>query len=101
MTGQGLRCHTDLSHPDSVGRHACHQHHRLRIGGQRQGFLGAVLDQLPHVLAQCVRRLLQHLLHLGVRTPCVQHAHSLRALPRKNKSKRFHDRFKSIRKIGL
>ena len=43
-----------------------------------------------NIFAQGLRGLLQGLLHGRVITPCIEHAHGLRTLARKNKSKRSH-----------
>jgi hypothetical protein len=43
-----------LGQPGAVGCDTGHQHHRLGVGGQRQRFLRAFLDQAGHVLAQRV-----------------------------------------------
>ena len=85
MTRQSCGLGTASRTPHAPGCHTSHQHHGLGIGRQGQHFLGAFVDQTGHILAQGLRGLLQRLLHSRMVAPGVEHAHSLRALPRKNK----------------
>ena len=90
VPGHCRRQRAAFSTPDAPRSYASHQHHRLGVGGQRQLFFGAVLNQARHVFAQRVRGFLQRLHHGGVLAPAIQHAHGLGALTGKDKSKRFH-----------
>jgi hypothetical protein len=56
MAGHHLRRQPDFGHPDPVGRHAGHQHHRLGVGGQCQRLLGALLDQCTNVFVSAHRK---------------------------------------------
>ena len=93
MTGHGIGLDTDLGHPNAVRGHRSNQHHGLGIGGQRQGFLGAFLDQLGNVFTQGLRGFLQGLDDDRMRAPTVEHADGLRALAREYKCKFFHGNF--------
>ena len=89
-TGDGIGQRAAFCLPDTPGRHTGHQHHGLGIGGQRQSFLGALLDQQTHILAQSLGGFGHCLSHDGMIPPAIQHAHGLRTLARKYKCEFLH-----------
>ncbi|MPM90446.1 hypothetical protein SDC9_137567 [bioreactor metagenome] len=89
MPGHRRRQRTAFGKPHTPCGHACHQHHWLCVGGERQRFLGAFVDQARHVFAQGIGRLAQRLGHHGVVTPAIEHANGLRALAGKYECKDF------------
>jgi hypothetical protein len=52
-------------HPDAVGRHAGHQHHRLGVGGQRQRLLGTACGSARRHPSQRIGRFAQRLRTTG------------------------------------
>ena len=90
MTSHDGRRLAALDQPGAPGGHTGHQHHGLRVGGERQLFLRAVLDQCTDVFAQRFGGFAEGLGHGRVIAPGVEHADRLRALTRKDKSKGFH-----------
>ena len=99
MPGHRRRGCAAFCAPHPPCRHTRDQHHRLGVGGQRQRFLGAFLDQQTNIFAQGIRGFLQGLSHHRVVAPAVEHAHGLRALPRKDKCKRLHDNIQNMNEI--
>ena len=89
---QRMTCHhrrqcAALGQPDAPRSDTRHQHHRLRIGRQRQRFLRPLMDQPGQIFIQSIRRLRQRFHNDRMIAPGIQHADGLRALTGKDKSK--------------
>ena len=87
MPGHHIGQAPALGQPGTVSGHTGHQHHWLGVGGQRQGFFGALLNELSDIFTQSIGSLGQCGQHSGMVSPCIKHADSLRALSWKNKCK--------------